>query len=237
MKEFPGTLEKRPVPCGRNLSGTILKYVLTDEQRDWLCRWFPEIENSRLMKASGMTHSTLHRFACDLGLTKSAKGMRAIKKRQAAHIKKLCEQNGYYDSLRGKALSESCREGVAQMWQDIRDGKREHPIKSLKRKNPRKYKRMLEMRKESRVELIRKEKRRAIYGLERHTKLYLPVVAYTKRQTSHRHNALRRGYFYSDVRDEHSPERFIIYYDDDTQRSAKFEQNLISDGFTVKRDD
>ena len=110
---FPGTLTKQP------LRHNSMGYVLTDEQRAWLCKWFPEEENSRLMKASGMSHSTLHRFAREFGLTKSPKGWKRIKKRQAAHIKRVCEKNGYYDSLRGKQPSEACRKATAQMWQDI----------------------------------------------------------------------------------------------------------------------
>ena len=107
---------------GRNGCQHIKTIVITDEQRAWLCRWFPEVENSRLMEASGMSHSTLHRFAREFGLTKSEKGIRGIKRRQAAHIKRMCEQNGYYDSMRGRPVSEACRRATAQMWQDIRDG-------------------------------------------------------------------------------------------------------------------
>ena len=36
---------------------------------------------------------------------------------------------------------------------------------------------------------------------------------------------------------EGQPGRYVIYYDDETQRSAKFEANCIKDGFTFKRDE
>lgn len=55
MRRFPGTLERNPKGFH--------EYILTDEQREWLCHYYPIIENPRLMKASGMSHSTLHRFA------------------------------------------------------------------------------------------------------------------------------------------------------------------------------
>ena len=167
---FPGeltlTMVSRPftTKTGRNGCQHIKTFVLTDEQRSWLCRWFPEVENSRLIEASGMSHSTLHRFARELGLTKSPKGWKRIKKRQAAHIKRLCEQNGYYDSMRGRPVSEACRRATAQMWQDIRDGKREHPARILKRTNPRKYRKWMERKSEARKETIRKETRRVLYG-------------------------------------------------------------------------
>lgn len=77
------------------------KRQLTDYQLEWLKDHFHDKENSKLASALNISQSTLHRFARDLKLTKSEAGMRAIKKRQAAQIKKVCEENGYYDSLRG----------------------------------------------------------------------------------------------------------------------------------------
>lgn len=197
-------------------------------------KWFPEVENSRLMKVCGMTHSTFHRFAQDMGLTKSARGLRGIRKRHAAHIKKLCEANGYYDSLRGKPMSEAARQGLASLCKDIREGRREHAFKILKRENPRKYQQMLKRKSEARKELIRKEKFRAAYGLTRHTKLKAVVLhKYTKSQTRHRSSAIRRGYLLMEDCSEQSVERYNIYYDSETQRSALFEQNLTADGFRV----
>ena len=211
-----------------------MTYVLTDDQRAWLCKWFPEEENKRLMKASGMCHSTLHRFARELGLTKSEKGLRRIKKRQAAHIKRLCERNGYYDSLRGKQPSEACIKGSARMWQEIREGKREHPAHIMKRKNPRKYRQWQQRKSEARKEIIRKEKLRVIYGVERQTRLKMVVMCpYTRRQVNHRYGALKRGYIIMEDCSEQGGERYNIYYDEQTERSPLFERNLLKDGFKV----
>ena len=211
-------------------------WVLTDEQREWFCRWFPEEENSRLMKASGMTHSTLHRFARELGLTKSPKGIKRIRKRQAAHIKRVCERNGYYDSMRGRQPSEACLKATAKMWQDIREGKREHPARIMKRENPRKYRKWMENRSKERKETIRKEMRRVLYGMERKTRLKCIVMCkYTRRQVSHRHNALKRGYIIMEDCSEQGGERYNIYYDNETQRSSIFERNLLKDGFHLKQ--
>ena len=101
MDKFPGTITRMP-PHG--------KIVLSEEQEAWFRKWFPEVENSRLMKASGLTHDSLHRLARARGLKKSKKGLAGIKKRQAAHIKKVCEKNGYYASMRGKAPCKACRD-------------------------------------------------------------------------------------------------------------------------------
>ena len=165
---FPGVLTlqfvDRPftTKLGKAVCQRVKAWVLTDEQREWLCKWYPEEENSRLMAASGMSHSTLHRFARQLGLTKSPKGMKRIKRRQAQHIKRVCEKNGYYDSLRGRQPSEATRKGTAQMWQDIREGKREHPARIMRRENPRKYRQWMQHMSDERRNTIRKEQRRML---------------------------------------------------------------------------
>ena len=237
---FPGVLTAqfvdRPFTTKTGKAGCqrVKAWVLTDEQKEWLCKWFPEEENSRLMKASGMSHSTLHRFAREFGLTKSPKGIKRIKKRQAAHVKRLCEKNGYYDSLRGKQPSEACRKASAQMWQEIRDGKREHPARIMKRTNPRKYRKWQQRKSQEYKETIRKEMRRALYGMERKTRLRCIVLCkFTKRQVCHRYNALRRGYIIMQDCSEQSGERYNIYYDDQTERTPIFERNLQKDGFNL----
>jgi hypothetical protein len=122
------------------------------------------------------------------------------------------------------------------MWQEVRDGKREHPTLIMKRKNPRKYKAWMQRRSEQRKEAIRKEKIRLFYGLQRHTRLRMVVMCkYTRRQLSHRYNALRRGYIVMEDCSEQSGERYNIYYDDQTQRTPLFEKNLLKDGFRIKQ--
>lgn len=132
-----------------------------------------------------------------------------------------------------------------QRWRVIADdGKRfaqdceNLPLDIAKRKHPRKWKASLKKRSEDRKEMIRKEKRRIIYGLERTTKLKVVVITpYTRSQLHHRCNALKRGYLLDVDCSEGQPGRYVIYYDDETQRSAKFEANCIKDGFTFKRDE
>lgn len=240
IEPFPGELTlhgfDRPftTKTGREGCQHVKAYVLTDEQKEWMRRWFPEEENSRLMKMSGMSHSILHRFARELGLAKSDTGIRRIKKRQAAHIKRLCEKNGYYDSLRGRQPSEACKQATARMWQEIRAGKREHPAAIMKRESPRKYRQWMKRKSEERKKAIRLEHARLIYGLERKTKLRGVVMQkYTSSQTNHRYNALKRGYILMEDCSEGSGGRYTIYYDSETRRSPIFEKNLIADGFRV----
>ena len=212
-----------------------MAWVLTDEQREWLIKWFPVVENQRLMKASGMTHSTLHRFAQDMGLTKSEKGLRGIMRRQAKRAKKKNEESGYYDSIRGRPPSEASLEGSRRMWQEVRDGIRENPYATLKRKHPRLYKKHCQRRSEERKQLIRSEYLRMKWGLPRKTRLKIVVMQpYTQSQTAHRYNALKRGYILAQDCSEGSGSRYTIYYDEDTKRSAIFERNCIADGFRIR---
>lgn len=226
MKPFPGTVAR---------TGKYNSYVLTEEQKEWLIRWFPVTENRRLVKASGLTESSLHRFARDLGLTKSEKGMKAIKRRQAAHIKRVCTKNGYYDSLRGKAPCDAAHEATRRMWQEIREGKREDPVTIMKRKNPHRYRQWMKRKSEERKEAIRRERMRMKWGLPRKTRLALVVMQpYTTSQICHRHNALKKGYILADTCEEGSGHRYMIYYDTETKRSQRFETNLVKDGFRIE---
>lgn len=235
---FPGELTTRMVDrqfttkTGRQGCQRVRAIVLTAEQEAWFRRLFPEVENGRLMAASGMTHSTLHRLAREMHLVKSEKGLRGIKRRQAAAVKRLCERNGYYDSLRGRQPCEAARQATKKRWQEIREGLREHPFAIMKRRSPAKYRKYMQRKSEERRATIRRATRRMIYGLPRQTRLKCIVMCkYTKRQVAHRYNALKRGYIIMEDCSDAGGERYNIYYDDQTQRAPIFEQHLINDGF------
>jgi len=229
MTPYPGQTE--------TTSGKIHRLVLNDEQREWLCRWFPVTENKRLAKAMGVSLYKLHCFAIELNLTKSEEGLRAIKQRQTKAMAKTNHKNGCYDRKRGHAPSDATIEGLRRRWEKIRAGLQELPQDIVKRKHPRKWKASLKKRSENRKEMVRKEKRRIIYGLERKTKLKAVMTPYKRSQRHHRCSALKRGYLLDMDCSEGQPGRYVIYYDDETQRSAKFEANCIKDGFTFKRDE
>ena len=230
MTPYPGTTEMT--------RGKVHRRVLNDEQRAWLCRWFPTIENSRLAKAMGVSLYKLHCFARELGLTKSEAGWRAIKRRQTKAMAKTNRKNGCYDRKRGHAPSEATLQGARRRWEEYRQGLRESTYEALKRRDPKRYEAVRQMRSMNRREMIAKEKRRIIYGMERKTNLKIVVMKpYTRSQIHHRCNALKRGYLLDVDCSEGQPGRYVIYYDDDTVRSAKFEANCIKDGFTFQRDE
>lgn len=59
---------------------------------------------------------------------------------------------------------------------------------------------------------------------------------YTKRQVDLRRSALDRGYLLDEDISEGSQGRYAIYYDDETPRSARFEETCRRHGLTVKHE-
>ena len=229
--QFPGTIAKVAVPAGRGMKATAYKLKLNDEQREWFIHWFPLKENAKVAAAMHVGQSTVSRMARDLHLTKSPEGMKAIRHRQAKHIKRVCERNGYYDSLRGHKPSQACLDATARMWQEIREGKRLSPSAAM---TPAARRRRNEKVRHTRRELVRKERRRILYGQQRQTNLVLTMCRYTTSQVNHRYNAQRRGYVLAEQSQEGSPYRYTIFYDQNTHRSEIFERHLIKDGFRIE---
>lgn len=224
MTPFPGTFTSSP---GR-------RAVLTDEQREWFIENFPTTINARIMKASGMSEYLIHHFARKFGLEKDAKFISKTMRRIANRTKKKLEANGYYDSMRGRQVSDATKEGTKRWWQEIREGKRLGPLMTYKQQHPRKYKAMMIRKGKERRQLINRERIRLKWGLEQKTGLTIVVMnPFTRRQTHHRHNARKRGYIIHPDCSEGSGQRYMIYYNQDTVRSALFERNLKKDGFTV----
>ena len=163
----------------------------------------------------------MKRFKREFGIKKD---MQAISKQHAKDIKRICERNGYYASIRGKAPSDACLEATRQL-----RAAGFHPIKQLKSNNPRKYKRLMQKKSEQRKELWRKERMRMVYGLERRTKLRLPLNSLTHAASACKYMMIREcNYFADPDGDSH-----IICYDSQTRRSEKREATAIRHGFTI----
>lgn len=211
-----------PIVHGKNGA---LTCKLTPEQEEAFRKYFPIRFNRDIMEMFGLSFTTVHRLAREMGLKKN---MKVIQHKHAMHNKKVCEQNGYYDSIRGKQVSEACKEGMRRKWAEGF-----HPLKQIKEANPRRYKALMKKRSEDRKEVIRKAKRRLEIGLPPGTNLHIPVYDYSRTQTLQRHYAKKQGYIVGSKR-ENSGERYIIYYTKDTIRGERFEKNLEKNGFTVK---
>lgn len=212
---------KWQVPMRPHHKGGKDEYYLEGELKERFCQLFPKNSNRRLMKWFGISFSTLQRFRRELGLQKD---MRAIRKQLAKDIKKTCEKNGYYDSLRGHAPSEACQEAARKM-----RAEGFHPMKQLKANNPRRYKLIMRKRSELHKEIARKERMRMVYGLERRTKLRLPLNSLTHAASACKYMMIREcNYFADPDGDSH-----IICYDSQTRRSEKREATAIRHGFTI----
>lgn len=196
-------------------------YYLTPELEVHFRRLYPGTMNRDMMQIFGISFSTLQRFKRSLGLEKK---MRIIRRKQAKITKKICEESGWYDSLRGKAPSEACMEAYRK--------KREsgwHPLKGLRHKNNRRYHRIMRKRSEQRKELIRKERLRVNWGLERETNLLLPYDPYGRKRSVFRNTSKKVGYIPGNAKDPN--ERWVIYYTQDTKRGDKKEANGKALGF------
>lgn len=227
MTPFPGEI-KRSQEGG-------CSYVLTDEQAEWFTHWFPIVENSRIAKAMHISLPTMHRLKRKLMLKKSAAGMKAIKRRQAKAVAKICEANGHYASMRGKRPSEASIAGLKKRWDDIKAGRRDHPLVAMRKKSPKRYAKLMQQKSDRFKELFRKERLRVKYGMKQLTNMKnTALYPYTKSQSNHRYSALNRGYLLAEDCSEGSPGRYVIFYDKDTQRSEQFEQNCKNDGFRIE---
>ena len=217
----PTTTANWQVPMRPNAKSGMNEYYLEGELKERFCKLFAKNSNRRMMAWFGISFSTLQRFKHEFGLEKD---MQAIRKQQAKDIKKICEKNGYYASIRGKAPSEACLEATRQL-----RASGFHPIKQIKATNPRKYKRLMRKKSEQRKELYRKEQLRAFYGLERQTNLRIPSSPLSHSASSHKHAMIKScNYFADPLGDPH-----IICYDSETQRSARREATAAKHGLKV----
>ena len=196
-------------------------YYLTPELEAHFVRLYPITLNRDMMRLFGLSFVTMQRFKRQLGLTKNKK---VIIRKQAEVCKKVCEENGWYDSLRGKAPSEACQEATRQL-----RASGFHPMKALKKKNPRKYRRILEQRSEARKELMHKERIRVDWGLGKQTNLHIPYDPYGKKRMVFRNCCKQVGYIPGNARIQ--AERWTIYYDQNTRRGVTREQHGVALGF------
>lgn len=201
-------------------SNGVKTYVLEGDLKKKFIKLFPKNSNRRMMEWFGISFSTLQRFKNELGLKKD---MKAIRRQQIMDVKKTCEENGYYDSLRGKPTSEACREGSRRL-----RASGFCPLKALKKKNSRRYKAFLRRRSEAQKEVWRKERLREEYGLERKTKLRLPQRPITSSASSFKFLMIhKRNYF---AVPGHT---WWIAYDSETDRSERSEATARKHGFEI----
>lgn len=197
-----------------------MTYCLEGELKEKFIKLYPKNSNRRMMAWFGISFSTLRRLARGLGLEKDIK---AVRHQLARDVKKICEKNGYYDSLRGKPLSEACQEACKR-----KRAEGFHPMKYIKENQPRRYKNILRKRSETRKELVKKERLREAYGLERKTNLHLPERPIHHSASAFKYRLIhRRNYFAV------PGHPWWIAYDKDTDRSERSEATARKHGFEI----
>lgn len=199
-------------------------YYLTPELEKHFRRLFPVTLNRDMMRIFGISFVTMQRFKRQLGLTKNKK---VIIRKQAEVCKKVCEENGYYDSLRGKAPSEAAMEATRRLratgW---------HPMQVV-RKNKRRYQRLMQQRSEKRKAAMRRDRLLIDWGLEPHHNFVLPYDPFGKKRTTFRNTCKQVGYIPGNPRIK--AERWTIFYDDNTKRGALREKHGIELGFKFEK--
>lgn len=186
----PTTPPKWQVPMRPNPKSGMKEYYLEGELKERFCKLFPKNSNRRMMAWFGLSFSTLQRFKREFGLEKD---MKSIIRQQAKDTKRICERNGYYASLRGKAPSEACMEATRQLF-----ASGFQPMKQLKANNPRKYRQLMRKKSEQRKELYRKEQLHTFYGLERQTNLRIPAAPLSHGASAHKHAMIKCCNYFAD---------------------------------------
>ncbi len=216
----PDGVAKWQVPMRPNPKSGLMEYYLEGEIRDKFIELFPKHSNRRIMQWFGLSFSTLQRFRRELGLKKD---MRKIRRELTRDVKRICEKNGYYESLRGKKPSEATIEATRRLF-----ATGFHPLKRLKEISPRRYKATLERYSMARKEMWRKENLRAMYGLERKTRLRIPDIPMTRRAKKQKHAMIKFcNYFAVD------DDVWTVCYDSQTRRSPQREATAIKYGLQV----
>ena len=196
------------------------EYILEGETLRMFTKLFPIHSNRRIAEWFGLSFSSIQRFKRELGLKKN---MKAIGREHVRDIKRTCEANGWYDSLRGKAPCEAAIEGTKRL-----RAQGYHPLLALKEKNPRKYRKVLQQRSEARRAMAAKERRRMLYGLERKTKMIVSLSPLSPSARSFKHSMIKRFNYFAD--DAH---RNWICYDNETCRNPHSEATAIKHGLRI----
>ncbi len=214
----PDQATKYPLPLVWNKQKHVREYVLEGENLRMFLKLFPIHSNRRLMNWFGLSYRTVQRFARQHGIEKN---MDAIRREHSRDVKKTCEANGYYDSIRGRRPSEASIEATKRL-----RASGFNPWLAVKENNPRRYRKLREKQSADRKELFRKEALREKYGMKRKTKLRLSALTQTAR--SHKHSMIVKNNYFADP--DHVD---YICYDSETRRSARREDTARRHGLTV----
>lgn len=179
------------------------KITMTPAQREWMRAHFKHTKNDEILARFGWSHSTMHRFARELGLTKTPQFMRKCQEHTtacaiASHLK-----HGTFPP-KGYRIPKSEQHRFKPGHKETEATKRKRLAKSA----------------ETRRQTIKEERARISFGVPQRTKLRLirqPRIAATQRHYLKQHGYhIERG-------------SMIAYYDEHTVRCPKIEARTRGD--------
>lgn len=175
--EHKKSLLRHPKPKTSQNTST-QKIVLSPKAEKWLIRHFKHTKNDVIMAKLGLSHSTLHRLARELGLTKSRQFIKKTQQECTAAAIESHQRNGTYPpkGYRIPRSDEFCfKPGITP---EMRLGKKRNQERIAKAAA-------------SRRETVRKERARIVWGFDQKTKLKL---VHNRKRAIYRHALKKRGY-------------------------------------------
>ncbi len=188
---------------GQNEKRNTEKIVLSPAQEAWLRKHFKHTKNDDIAAKFGWSQTTLHRFARQMGLTKTPQFQSKCQRNAADKAKASHLRNGTYPP-KGYIIPKSQEHRFKPGHKETEAAKRRRVAKAVET--------MRQIRKE--------EKARANWGLRQLTKLR--VIAQPRRAATQRHYLRKRGYIIQRG-------SMIAYYDERTDRCPKMEARKMGD--------
>lgn len=189
--------------------GKTEKITLTPQQERWLIRHFKHTKNDEIMSRLGLSHSTLHRLARELGLKKSKQFMKKCQEATTqaawrANRRKGWPPKGYRIPNRDK----NCfKKGVT----------------NLQRLGPKRNAERIAKSAATRRETVRKEHARIVFGLPQKTKL---KIFSNPNRIQIRYQLKKRGYLV----ERGGREAIVTPH---TQRSPRYEEKARREGMKI----
>ena len=190
-----------------------VKFNFTDAQVAWLTANYADMKNAELCEELGCGGSTLHRWARQLGLTKSREHM---ERTNLNALEAAWEHN--------RIFGNSGNANIIELGKPYRYKKGVRPIDRHGAEGEARRKAKLS---ETRQKMIRSERLRIKWGLPQRTKIRF-VFDHDHNQVMMRHNFKRHGYIVTRG-------ARVIYWDENTKRSAIMERNASKKGLIVKQ--
>lgn len=177
------------------------RILLTDEQREYLIRCYPDTKNDVLMSNLGLKFSTFHRFVRRLGLKKTGQFMKDVQ-RDAAEA-----ASRYFRATRGKRPKKKLPQHLEQY--KFKPGE-----KPWTKCGKERWRDGIDRGVIKRKATFREEEVRKKWGLEQHTKLR--VISIPRQKILDRSYLKKRGY----IIDENN---LIAYWNSSTKRATRLE--------------